>query len=139
MITKEYSNGEVTITWEPEKCVHSGVCVRGLGEVFKPKEKPWIKIDAASSEALVEQVKKCPTTALGYYSNDDSKQIESGSQEQIVEIIPNGPLMVYGNIEVKFTDGHKERKSKSSAFCRCGSSQNKPFCDGTHKKISFEG
>ncbi|MCH7414677.1 (4Fe-4S)-binding protein [Belliella sp. R4-6] len=136
---KEYSNGEVTITWEPEKCVHSGVCVKGLGEVFQPKEKPWIKIDAASSEKLVNQVKKCPSEALGYYLNNEDKEIESSTNEQIVEVIPNGPLMVYGNIEVKFKDGHTERKSKSSAFCRCGSSQNKPFCDGAHKKIGFEG
>ena len=68
---KEYSNGEVTITWEPEKCVHSGVCVKGLGDVFQPKEKPWIKIDAATSETLVNQVKKCPSGALGYYFKEE--------------------------------------------------------------------
>lgn len=67
MDKKEYSNGEVTITWEPKKCIHSGKCVKGLPNVFQPKEKPWIKIDAASSEELVEQVKKCPSGALGYY------------------------------------------------------------------------
>ncbi|MFD2036915.1 (4Fe-4S)-binding protein [Belliella marina] len=136
---KEYSNGEVTITWEPEKCIHSGACVKGLGEVFQPKEKPWIKIDAASSGQMIDQVKKCPSAALGYYMTDKGKEVESSSEEQIVEVVANGPLMVYGNIAVKFKDGHTERKSKVSAFCRCGSSQNKPFCDGAHKKIGFEG
>lgn len=136
---KEYTNGEVTITWEPEKCIHSGACVKGLGNVFQPKEKPWIKVEAAPTDAMIEQVKKCPSAALGYYLNNSERKVESSVEEQIVEVIPNGPLMVYGNIEVKFSDGHKERKSKSSAFCRCGASQNKPFCDGTHKKISFEG
>lgn len=64
---KEYSNGEVVITWQPEKCTHSGNCVRGLPNVFKPKNKPWIEIENASSEQLVDQIKKCPSGALGFY------------------------------------------------------------------------
>ncbi len=69
----EYSNGEVTIVWKPYLCRHSGICVRGLPDVFKPAEKPWIKIDAATTSALVEQVKKCPSGALSYYMNADKK------------------------------------------------------------------
>lgn len=66
-INKEYDNGEVVITWQPEKCTHSGRCVRGLPAVFDPKKKPWIEIGNASSEELVNQVKKCPSGALGCY------------------------------------------------------------------------
>lgn len=61
---KEYTNGEVTIVWEQEKCIHSAVCVKGLGEVFKPREKPWIQMGAVSSEDIAEQVRKCPSGAL---------------------------------------------------------------------------
>jgi CDGSH-type Zn-finger protein len=57
----------------------------------------------------------------------------------MVEVIHNGPLMVYGNIEVKFKDGTTEKRHNVTAFCRCGSSNNKPFCDGTHRKTGFEG
>ncbi|WP_026951583.1 (4Fe-4S)-binding protein [Algoriphagus mannitolivorans] len=64
---KEYSNGEVTITWESHKCIHSGNCARGLPKVFNPKHRPWISVDGASSEEMVNQVKKCPSGALGYY------------------------------------------------------------------------
>lgn len=64
---KEYSNGEVVITWQPEKCIHSGICVRGLPRVFNPRKKPWIEIGNASTEELVDQVKKCPSGALGFY------------------------------------------------------------------------
>ncbi|WP_373523375.1 (4Fe-4S)-binding protein [Aquiflexum sp.] len=67
MEKKGYSNGEITVTWEPKRCTHSGNCVRGLPKVFKPKEKPWISINAASTIELIEQVKKCPSGALGYY------------------------------------------------------------------------
>ncbi|MDX5319748.1 MAG: (4Fe-4S)-binding protein [Bacteroidota bacterium] len=61
---KEYTNGEITILWEAAKCQHAGICVRTLPEVYHPKEKPWIKIENASSEALIDQVSKCPSGAL---------------------------------------------------------------------------
>jgi len=64
MSSKEYSNGEITIVWQPEKCTHAGVCVRTLPKVYNPKEKPWIKIQNASSAELVAQVSKCPSGAL---------------------------------------------------------------------------
>ncbi len=41
-ITKEYSNGELTVVWKPKKCIHSEVCIHTLPEVYKPQEKPWI-------------------------------------------------------------------------------------------------
>jgi uncharacterized Fe-S cluster protein YjdI len=63
-IKKEYTNGEVTIVWQSSKCIHSGNCVGNLPDVFRPKESPWIKIDAASSEELVKAVNKCPSGAL---------------------------------------------------------------------------
>ena len=37
---REYTNGEVTVVWKPEACIHSAICVKGLGDVFKPNEKP---------------------------------------------------------------------------------------------------
>lgn len=64
MKTKEYSNGEITVIWEPGKCIHSGICVKTLPKVYNPKEKPWIKIDNATSSELKEQVAMCPSGAL---------------------------------------------------------------------------
>ncbi|WP_228850647.1 (4Fe-4S)-binding protein [Aegicerativicinus sediminis] len=61
---KEYSNGEITVVWKPEICIHSGICARGLPAVFQPKERPWIKTDSATSDEIVSQVKKCPSGAL---------------------------------------------------------------------------
>lgn len=65
-ITKEYSNGEVTVVWQSGKCIHSGMCVRSLPEVFRPKEVPWVHIDAADTEAIKAAVDKCPSGALTY-------------------------------------------------------------------------
>jgi len=61
---KEYTNGEVTVLWEATKCIHSANCVKNLPEVFKPKEKPWVKIENSTSEKIISTVKKCPSGAL---------------------------------------------------------------------------
>jgi len=139
-ITKKYSNGEVTIVWKPGECIHSAICFKGLGEVFDPRKRPWITPENSTTEKIVDQVKKCPSGALSYYLNRDadseSVKVEA---ETIVETIPNGPLMIYGNVSVKDSSGQLMKKSNATAFCRCGASQNKPFCDGTHKKIGFTG
>ena len=72
----KYSNGQVTIVWQPELCIHSGTCVRGLPEVFKAKEKPWITPEGATTEKIVAQVIRCPSGALSYFMNDDKPTTE---------------------------------------------------------------
>ena len=63
-ITKHYSNGEVTIVWQPHVCIHSAVCFKGLPEVFDPRRRPWIEQNASTTEKIVTQVKQCPSGAL---------------------------------------------------------------------------
>jgi uncharacterized Fe-S cluster protein YjdI len=138
-ITKKYTNGEVTIVWKPNLCIHSKICWTELREVFDPFEKPWIKQDGAPTERIIAQVKKCPSGALSYYMNRDSDsepvQVEA---ETIVEPAKDGPLLVYGNVTIKDSQGTLSKKSNVTAFCRCGASNNKPFCDGSHRKIEFK-
>jgi len=68
-IIKKYSNNEVTIVWQPNKCCKSGICVKGCPEVFKPTKRPWIQLENSTTEKIIETVKKCPTQALTYYFN----------------------------------------------------------------------
>lgn len=75
-VTREYSNGEITIVWKAELCIHSRICAKGLPIVFKPKEKPWINANGATSEKVVEQVQKCPSGALSFYYNKKEKTDE---------------------------------------------------------------
>ena len=96
-------------------------------------------MENSNTERIVEQVKKCPSGALSFYYNTEADQPEEVTTDTIVETIPNGPLMVYGNIIVKDKDGSETKRSKVTAFCRCGQSQNKPYCDGTHAKAGFNG
>lgn len=139
-ITKKYTNGEVTIVWKPSMCIHSAICFNGLGEVFHPKELPWITPEKSTTKNIIDQIKKCPSGALSYYMNvEEAKGEVNVDAETIVETVPNGPLMVYGNVSVKGKDGVITKKNNVTAFCRCGASANKPFCDGSHKKIDFQG
>lgn len=62
----EYSNGELTIVWQPNLCIHSGVCVRTLPQVYNPQDRPWIKIENATTPELIAQIDKCPSGALSY-------------------------------------------------------------------------
>ena len=62
--THHYSNGEITVIWKPETCIHSGICFKGLSAVFDPRRKPWIVISNAETQQIIEQVKKCPSGAL---------------------------------------------------------------------------
>jgi uncharacterized Fe-S cluster protein YjdI len=138
--TKQYTNGEITVVWQPEVCIHSTLCWKGLGDVFNPTKRPWINMDGAQTEAIIEQVKKCPSGALSYFKNNEMEQASiEVTSETIVEVSANGPLLVYGNVVVKDAQGNEQKKNKVTAFCRCGASSNKPFCDGTHRKIGFEG
>ena len=68
-ITKEYTNGEVTIVWQSAKCIHSTNCFRNNPEVFQPKEKPWIKPENSTTEKIIDTVNKCPSGALTYFLN----------------------------------------------------------------------
>ena len=137
-IKKEYSNGELTVVWEPGKCIHSEVCVKTLPNVYRPTEKPWIKIDEASTEDLKKQIDQCPSAALSYYMNAEGPKSESNAENIKVVVMDKGPLLVTGDLEVKGKDGSVEMKSKTTAFCRCGASSNKPYCDGSHNAIDFD-
>ncbi len=67
----EYSNGNLTIIWQPQKCIHSTVCVKMLPKVYNPKERPWIKAENASVEELKNQIEHCPSGALSYQFNTE--------------------------------------------------------------------
>ena len=139
-ITKRYNNGEVTIVWQPAKCIHSMNCFKGLPQVFDPNKRPWANAEGSTTQQIVEQINKCPSGALSYeMNNKKNKETEEVTNEIIVELAPNGPLMVYGNLAVKGIDGTTTKKNSVTAFCRCGNSGNKPFCDGSHKKVGFKG
>jgi uncharacterized Fe-S cluster protein YjdI len=137
-ITKKYSNGEVTVVWKPSMCIHSAICFNGLPGVFDPRKRPWIKAEGGTTQEIMAQVNKCPSGAISYYHNSEMTN-PAIDIETIVEVSANGPLLVYGNIKIKDAQGNETIKNKVTALCRCGQSANKPYCDGNHRKVGFEG
>jgi uncharacterized Fe-S cluster protein YjdI len=59
-----YTNDEITVTFDPTLCTHSGNCVRGLPAVFDVRRKPWVLLSGASADAVEAQVRRCPSGAL---------------------------------------------------------------------------
>jgi len=68
----KYSNKDITVIWKPDLCKHSTLCWKGLGEVFQPREKPWINMEGTETARIIEQVKKCPSGALSYMLNEQA-------------------------------------------------------------------
>jgi uncharacterized Fe-S cluster protein YjdI len=78
--TFKYTNVEVTVVWKPNVCMHSTLCWRGLIDVFNPNKKPWIKMDGATTEKIIDQVKKCPSGALSYFMNKEKNDGENSTE-----------------------------------------------------------
>jgi uncharacterized Fe-S cluster protein YjdI len=144
--TFKYTNNEITVVWKPKTCIHSTLCWKGLIEVFNPKEKPWIKMDGDATEKIIEQVRKCPSGALSYYLNAEAvadttkdKVVAESASIMKIQVTPNGPYLIKTECLIVHSDGREEIKTGTVALCRCGASGNKPYCDGTHRKVGFEG
>ena len=140
-ITKHYSNDELTVVWQPHLCIHSAICFRGLPGVFDPQRKPWILLDGVDNEKLKAQIVACPSGALSYkLKNSDEVTVESKPVvASSIVVNESGPLTVKGGCEIVDSQGNSTVHDKTVFLCRCGASSNKPYCDGSHKKISFQG
>ena len=69
-ITKTYLIDDLIVTWEPHKCIHSAICFQGLPMVFDPRKRPWVNIDGAPKNDIINQVKKCPSGALSFQKDE---------------------------------------------------------------------
>lgn len=134
--TRTYEGAAIEVHWEPRLCIHVRNCVRSLPAVFRPEERPWVVADAADADTVAAAVESCPTGALHYHRLDDGPE-ETAGEETTIDPRPNGPLFLRGRLRVVAPDGSVIREDTRAALCRCGGSENKPFCDGTHRRIGF--
>jgi len=131
-----YANAAIEVHWEPKLCIHVKNCVNELGRVFDPERRPWVDVDAADADTIATTVLSCPTGALHFRRLDGGSQ-EEPEPETTVEPRPDGPLFVRGRVHIVDDEGRVIRADTRVALCRCGGSANKPFCDGTHRRIGF--
>ena len=124
------------MSYEPAICIHAAECVRGLPGVFDPQKKPWVNPEGADTQELAEVIERCPTGALKY-ERLDIDQREEPPAESSITTISNGPLYARGKIKITDEKGEIIAEENRVAFCRCGKSNSKPFCDNTHIKVKF--
>jgi len=147
---KAYKKDDLTIEWDAKKCIHSAICAKGLPGVFKPKDRPWVQPENATAQEIMDTVDKCPSEALTYFKGEkkevdshlhgnDKKEVSMENEVTKVEVKTNGPLLVSGDLVIINAEGKEEHKKRNTAFCRCGASANKPYCDGAHNEIGFQG
>jgi uncharacterized Fe-S cluster protein YjdI len=144
---REYTNGEITVSWRPKECIHATTCFRELRSVFDPGKRPWVNMNGASTDEIIRIVDLCPTQALTYKYNEKKEESLVSSTlaaEQSPEIPPvevrvmrDGPLVVRGEFKITGADGMEMKKMKIASFCRCGHSHKMPYCDGTHRKVGW--
>lgn len=132
---RRYAGEQADILYSHARCMHAEFCVRGLAAVFDKDKRPWIDANGASAEDIAAVIERCPSGALHYERKD-------GVQEAIpavntVRVRSNGPLEVRGDLTVTAADQTPVRDTRM-ALCRCGASENKPFCDNSHLRIGFE-
>jgi uncharacterized Fe-S cluster protein YjdI len=142
---KEYSNGEITVFWKAELCIHSANCLIGLPEVFNTKKKPWVNVHASNSKEIMKIVDTCPSRALTYLkstkfvTSKPRKSVKKKSKFARVQILKDGPALITGNFIIRDAKKKKVKFDKEvAAICRCGASRKKPFCDGSHLSAGFK-
>ncbi len=140
---------QVEIAYTPMLCGHVAECVRLQGAVFDPEQRPWIQVENGTLEGLQAAVKACPSGALRIsIDGEDLRHVESDSGAGI-RVLKDGPYAVSG---VELLDEYMIEPGAEPAtpmfngvgasedeyiLCRCGHSQNKPFCDGAHRDAGW--
>lgn len=110
-----------------------------------PGGKIWDLVDKADSDALelaIREAAHCPSGRLVLRNRGSRRDLEETLEPSIcvVEDSPmgcSGPLWVRGGIRIESEDGRPYEQRNRVTLCRCGSSENKPFCDGSHAVMKF--
>lgn len=133
----DYRSGKFTIHDNRAICAHAGRCTDGLPAVFKYGSEPWIDPDGASAAAISQTVRTCPSGALSY-SVDGVEHRDDPQREPALTVGKDGPYEVVGGIDLPGASWGQGASTEHYALCRCGTSTNKPFCDGSHARVGFK-
>lgn len=142
---KEYRTDDLIVYWQPEKCTHARECIMGQPAVFKPKQRPWINMAQGDAEDIIKTIDRCPTGALKYDLPEGSCinpenargpgwiNADAGPGAVVkINVMLNGPLVVKGNIQIFDPRGKLIESCSQAALCRCGHTNRRPYCDGSH-------
>ena len=134
-----YQAEQITVTFDPNLCVHSARCLSGLPAVFDLGRRKWIDPAAAPADEIARVIDRCPSGALGYRLPGvvPAERPSPAPVTAIVTLSTDGPLAIEGRVRVQTAGGEIVREAERVALCRCGGTRNQPFCDGSHVRVGF--
>jgi CDGSH-type Zn-finger protein len=140
-----YDGEQVTVFDNRGVCQHSGLCTDRLNTVFRTGAEPFVAPSGGRMDEIVRAVRDCPSGALGLgFDGDEQRGLADwhGRRDPAIEVTRNGPYRITGGLSLTGPDGTAVPQGQGAsrehyALCRCGHSQNKPFCSGMHWYIGF--
>ena len=149
-LSAQFEDGSHVETADAENTVHVAyngpLFVRGdLAIDGAPQDAPGLNYRAALCRCGASKNKPyCDNSHESIGFQDYGAVGETGSADAdtggplSVAAAPDGPLLIKGNVMIKTSSGRIAWQGNQVALCRCGASENKPFCDGKHKDIGFK-
>jgi CDGSH-type Zn-finger protein/truncated hemoglobin YjbI/ferredoxin len=140
-----YQGQQVTVFDNRGICQHSGLCTDRAPTAFRTDADPFVAPSGARMDEIVRAVRDCPSGALSLaFDGEEARSLADwhGRREQAIEVTQDGPYRVTGGIALTDASGADVPRAQGSsrehyALCRCGHSQNKPFCSGMHWYVEF--
>jgi CDGSH-type Zn-finger protein/truncated hemoglobin YjbI len=140
---ESYEGVRVTVLDNRGICAHSGFCTDRLSRVFHAGDDPFVSPSGAREDDIVRAVRACPSGALSYaLHNVEQREDIDPPRPQNIEVSKDGPYRVTGGAPLLDTYGQPVARNdgvslEHFSLCRCGRSQNKPFCSGMHYYVDF--
>jgi CDGSH-type Zn-finger protein/truncated hemoglobin YjbI len=136
---------QVTIFDNRGTCQHSGFCSDRLATVFRVNQDPFVAPSGGRMDEIIRAVRDCPSGALSYAIDGVEARDEvdyHGTRRPMIEVSKDGPYRTTGGIPLVDAEGAEVARNEGAslehyALCRCGHSQNKPFCSGMHWYVEF--
>lgn len=140
-----YVGQQVTIFDNRGICQHSGLCTDRIATVFNLGKDPFITPSGGRMDEIIRAVRDCPSGALSFAIDgvEARNQVDhNNTREPAIEVTKDGPYRTTGAITLVDTTGTDVPRNQGAslehyALCRCGQSQNKPFCSGMHWYVNF--
>ena len=129
------SDGRISVHDNRGLCAHAGRCTDNLASVFRLRTEPFVDPDGATAEEIAEVIAMCPSGALSYTL--DGVEHRDRNDHSLVAYPPGGPYVVT-NVSLAGVELPEGATEDHCTLCRCGASQNKPFCSGAHWNVDFD-
>jgi len=138
-----YEGQQINIFDNRGICAHSGYCTDRLASVFHAGQEPFITPSGGRLDEIIQSVRACPSGALSYAIDQMEAQDQvNRDRPPRIEVSKDGPYRITGGVRLVDDRGQDVPRAEGSSrehfsLCRCGHSQNKPFCSGMHWYVKF--